>query len=261
MNQPGRADLQWVTQGIANTHVHFLSQQSPLWKSSTGLFSFFSASHLVLLFLSLPLSLCPSILQSYKKAIDEVSYTPLSFIPVFLCLDLQSPSFFPPWHGGIPQEDHISLFQLYNDLGAMEMAVHVCFYTHTWESVCGRVLVRVCVCVCVGMHAFDVCVCARVCSLNCQAPEQSLKLFSCFSIVTVTGQEDLVSPPCMTVSPHPPTPVCMIWFDPLAVLNGGREGRPVGMGVIGRGGVWYMITFLCHKMNILVGLSRKSFPR
>lgn len=73
-----------------------------------------------------------------------------------------------------------------------------------------------------------------MCNLYCQTPEQSLNLFSCFSVVTVTGQEELVSPPCMTVLP----PVCMIWSDPSAGLNGEgvTDHGPAGMGVIGSGG-------------------------
>lgn len=96
----------------------------------------------------------------------------------------------------------------------MAMGVHVCFYTHTWENVCGRV------CVCVWPDVPS-------------TPEQSLKLFSCFSIVTITGQEELVSPPCMAVPP----PVCMICSAPSDGLNGeGENHGPVGMGMIGRRG-------------------------
>lgn len=75
----------------------------------------------------------------------------------------------------------------------------------------------------------DACVC--VCDLMCQAHLNNLwNSFSCFSIVTITGQEELVSPPCMAVPP----PVCMICSAPSDGLNGeGENHGPVGMGMIG----------------------------
>lgn len=104
-------------------------------------------------FLSLPPSLCPFILQSYKKAIDEVSDTRVPLPPLilsrfsFASIFRAPPPFFTPSHDGVSQEDDVflSFFSLLKYQGIMAMGVHVCFYTHTWENVCGRV----CVCVCV----------------------------------------------------------------------------------------------------------------
>lgn len=78
-NQPDRADPQWV-----KTPVCVLLQPPPPRKIfCRPLYPFF----LLLIrssFLSLPSSLCPSILQSYKKAIDEVSYTRAPTLPATL---------------------------------------------------------------------------------------------------------------------------------------------------------------------------------
>lgn len=73
------------------------------------------------------------------------------------------PPFFTPSHDGVSQEDDVflSFFSLLKYQGIMAMGVHVCFYTHTWENVCGRV------CVCVWPDVPS-------------TPEQSLKLFFLF---------------------------------------------------------------------------------
>lgn len=120
-------------------------------------------------FLSLPPSLCPFILQSYKKAIDEVSDTRVPLPPLilsrfsFASIFRAPPPFFTPSHDGVSQEDDVflSFFSLLKYQGIMAMGVHVCFYTHTWENVCGRV------CVCVWPDVPS-------------TPEQSLKLFFLF---------------------------------------------------------------------------------
>lgn len=53
------------------------------------------------------LSLCPFILQSYKKAIDEVSYTRVpSAFPLYPYLSLTAP-LFPLWHGEVSQDDDV----------------------------------------------------------------------------------------------------------------------------------------------------------
>lgn len=75
------------------------------------------------------------------------------------------------------------------------MAVHVCFYTHTWEIVWECVLVQF-----VCLHAWGVCVCVISTAKPLRATVSESPF--CFSVVTVTGQEELVSPPCMMVLPH-----------------------------------------------------------
>lgn len=96
--------------------------------------------------------------------------------------------------------------------GVMAIAVHVCFYTHTWESV----YLDACLCgfACVGWGRVWICV-------YCKAPEQSLNFFSCFSIITVTGQEELVSAPCVIILP------LSAWFGLIHLLGwwGGEGGE------------------------------------
>lgn len=214
--------------------------------SSLFFFCYSSAS----LSLSLPPSLCLFILQSYKKAIDEVSDTRVPFLFFFFFLNypgfplpliFRAPPpllflFFPPlaWWSFTRNE---SLFLFDFQISGFNGDGSACVLLHTYLREC--MWTRACAGGCVCMHAGVMRGCVCVCvTRTAKHLKKSLNLFSCFSIVLVTGQEELVSPPCMTV---PKPPVCMTWSDPSAGVNEeGRVGRshgPVGMGVISRGGV------------------------
>ncbi len=71
----------------------------------------------------------------------------------------------------------------------------MCASTHIPERVYVDTCLSWCVCACMPACVMSGC----VCNMNCWAPEQSLNPFSCLSVVSVSGQEELVSPPCTTV--------------------------------------------------------------
>ena len=114
VNQPDPADPLWVTRGrhtLTFTFNHRSLLCGNLLQASSPFSCYSSGSS----FLSLPPSLCPFILQSYKKAIDEVSGTrvpphPPLFYPGFSLPRSSEPHLiFPPSHGGVSQEEDVFL--------------------------------------------------------------------------------------------------------------------------------------------------------
>lgn len=97
------------------------------------------------------------------------------------------------------------------------MAVHVCFYAHTWESVCGCVPVWVCMC--------SVGACAKMCVLpSTWTVFKSLFLFLCYHGYWSGGAGK------PTVCNGPPPPPLSAWF--------GLIHRPGWWGGTGGEKIW-----------------------